>query len=321
MGSPKKPPSRSAKRAGPDLVSSPHDRVFAFTFGQKVHAIGLLRATLPPALVARLDWSTLARQPADFVDVRLRRRQSDLLFSIRTLDTGEEVLVYVLLEHQRAPDAKMAYRVLRYVVRIWEDRETGRRPRARRASPPQPDARLPLIYPLVVYHGKAPWTAACEVFDLVHVPGGLTELVAAHVPRLRFQLLDLAGDDPEMDRRMEEALTGFGRVVLWAMAVADEDERMQEDLPRMLRLLDDVVSGQDAQAAFGALLRYLFASHERIDRERLRRTIEEVIAPTAGEFVVTEYDRIVEEGRAASRAASRAAAWCSWHRSKRSSAP
>ena len=110
VGSPKKPSTRSAKRAGPDLVSSPHDRVFAFTFGQKVHAIGLLRATLPPALVARLDWSTLARQPADFVDARLRRRQSDLLFSIRTADTGEEVLVYVLLEHQRAPDAKMAYR-------------------------------------------------------------------------------------------------------------------------------------------------------------------------------------------------------------------
>ena len=149
----------------------------------------------------------------------------------------------------------------------------------------------------MIYHGKAPWSAPCEVFDLVHVPGGLTELVAAHVPRLRFQLLDLAGDDPVMDRRLEEALTAFGRVVLWAMEVADEDERMQDELPRMLRLLDDVVSGQDAQAAFGALLRYLFASHERIDRERLRRTIEEVIAPTAGEFVVTEYDRIVEEGR------------------------
>ena len=45
------------------------------------------------------------------------------------------------------------------------------------------------------------------------------------------------------------------------------------------------------------MLRYLFASHEHIDREQLRRTIEEVIAPTAGEFVVTEYERIVEEGR------------------------
>ena len=38
------------------------------------------------------------------------------------------------------------------------------------------------------------------------------------------------------------------------------------------------IRDRDAQAAFGALLRYLFASHEHIDRERLRRTIEEVIA-------------------------------------------
>ncbi len=96
---------------------------------------------------------------------------------------------------------------------------------------------------------------------------------------------------------MEEALTAFGRLVLWAMAVAGEDERMLEELPQMERVLNDVLAQPDAQAAFGALVRYLLASHERIDRERLRRTIERTVEPSAGEVVVTEYDRLVEQGR------------------------
>ena len=45
-----------------------HDGLFKATFSQVEHAAGELRAILPPALVARLDFSTLTLCPGSFVD-------------------------------------------------------------------------------------------------------------------------------------------------------------------------------------------------------------------------------------------------------------
>lgn len=118
----------------------PHDRFFAFTFGRKEHAVGLLRAALPQALAARLDWDTLKRQPADFVDRNLRWRYSDLLFAVRVQGGREQILVYVLVEHQRKPHPLMPLRVQGYLVRIWEE--------YLKAHPGE--TRLQMILPLVV---------------------------------------------------------------------------------------------------------------------------------------------------------------------------
>ncbi|HSO00057.1 MAG TPA: Rpn family recombination-promoting nuclease/putative transposase, partial [Candidatus Nanopelagicales bacterium] len=37
----------------------PHDTLFKWTFSQRDHAAGLLRAALPPALVPEIDFRTL----------------------------------------------------------------------------------------------------------------------------------------------------------------------------------------------------------------------------------------------------------------------
>ncbi len=71
-------------------TSSPHDSFVKRTFTNLDHAADELRAVLPPALVARIDWSTLRIEPGSFVDEALRDRHTDLLFSMRTLD-GHEV--------------------------------------------------------------------------------------------------------------------------------------------------------------------------------------------------------------------------------------
>lgn len=58
-------PRKKQKAQSAPTPPDPHDRFFAFTFGQKEHAVGLLRAALPQALVALLDWDSLERLPAD----------------------------------------------------------------------------------------------------------------------------------------------------------------------------------------------------------------------------------------------------------------
>ena len=63
--------------SGPCRMSGPHDRFVRYTLGHPERAAAELRAALPARLVARVDWSTLRREPSNVVDAQLRETQSD----------------------------------------------------------------------------------------------------------------------------------------------------------------------------------------------------------------------------------------------------
>src|SRR6185295_13119909 len=100
------------------MTATPHDALFKSTFSQVEHAASILRALLPAPLSAAIDWSTLEVRPGSFIDEALADRHTDLLFSVRI--AGRDARIHVLYEHQSTPDPLMPFRVLRYVVRIWE---------------------------------------------------------------------------------------------------------------------------------------------------------------------------------------------------------
>lgn len=274
-----------SRAARPDALADPHNSFFAFAFGQKVHATGLLRAVLPPEVSRRLDWRSLTRKQASFVDAKLRWLHSDLLFSVRTLDTGEQILVYTLIEHQSTPHALMAYRVLRYVVRICDEHLKAKR-----------DHRnVPLVVPVVIYNGAEPWNAARSLRELFRAPGPLVDAVAPYVPQCGYLLVDLRHRDA--DRILEEMLTALGKVAFRAMELAGDDDAVLEGVRRMKDALTEMMAEPDGAGALGALLRYLLATHERIDRSKLERAVVEALDPKAGENIVTVYDQLIEEGR------------------------
>ena len=130
-------------------MSGPHDLFVRFTFGHPERAAAELRAALPSQVVSQVDWASLKQEPGNVVDPELRETESDLLFSARLLG-GRPLLFYVLLEHQSSVDRWMALRMLRYVVRQlehWRKENPGIQ-------------LLPLIIPLVMYHGQeGGWSA------------------------------------------------------------------------------------------------------------------------------------------------------------------
>ena len=97
------------------LTSDPHDRFFKETFGRAENAVPFLRGVLPPAIVEAIDWSTLRREEATFLDETLARRASDLVFTVAW--GGCPACLYCLFEHQSASDPRMPLRLLRYMVR------------------------------------------------------------------------------------------------------------------------------------------------------------------------------------------------------------
>ncbi len=154
----------------------PHDRFFKHSFGKSRHAEGVFRRLLPRGLVERVDWSTLELEPGSYVDEELTERHSDLLYRAE-LD-GSTALLFLLFEHQSTVDPLMAFRVLIYIVRIWE----------RWLADNHGATSLPAIVPVVMYHGAQPWSAAVELVDVIESGAAARR----YLPRLRFALDDLA---------------------------------------------------------------------------------------------------------------------------------
>jgi hypothetical protein len=260
---------------------TPHDSVFRRIFGVPENAASQLRAVLPAGLAARLDLGRLARVPASFVDEALKWRYSDLLFTA-PLD-GRDAFVYLLVEHQSSADALMAFRMLRYVTRIW-DHYLRDHPRAR---------RLPVVIPLVVHHGRTRWTSPVRLLDLIDADPGAKKEMEAYLPRFEFLLDDLAGVDGEQLRDRE--LTPSALVTLLLLKTAPGNPQVPAELRPWAAQLRAVLDQPGGTEAFIAILTYIELVSEAPASEL--RDLAASLGPDAEEAYVTTAEMLRTEGR------------------------
>ena len=217
-------------------VNRPHDKLFRAVFGHAPEAAALLRAHLPETLARDLQWSSLTRQDATFVDDELRDSESDLLFSVeRTAGDQPPVWLYVLLEHQSKPSRWMPFRLLKYCCRIWD--------RSRRTFPKERYLR-PII-PVVFYQGRRRWRHAAQFAELFAPPVRMWPWV----PRFLHLLID---QSPARPPEVRGALRG--RIAQLMMMAAYR--RQREALQRAAHLLTDVMLSGDRDAV-RPIVRYL----------------------------------------------------------------
>ena len=273
-------------------LASPHDALFRWTFSQREHAIGLLKAALPEAVVRAVSWSTLRVEESSFVDVALRSRYSDLVLSAR-MGAGRAYF-YVLIEQQRAVEALMVFRMGAYMMRLWEQIVRD-----------QPGSQsLPPVMPVLIHHSSAGWTAATSFHDIIAGDGPERAALLPHIPSFAVRLVDVSGG--RAGDLVEQALTALGKVVLWCLSVAGDDARLEQEITRIAEALDEVLRAPNGPAALEALLRYLVATHKRFSVEKVGRILEKAAGPRAQEVIVTVLDEIERRGRAQGRAEGRA---------------
>lgn len=124
-----------------------HDAYFKRVFGQPRHARGMLRAVLPRALVRAIDWRTFGRCSAELVTRTFGQSYPDLLFQAAG-PAGQ--LVFFDYEHQSRPHPFMPHRLRGYAHELTQ---------AWLAGQPRTVRHLPLVVPVVLYHGKRRWRA------------------------------------------------------------------------------------------------------------------------------------------------------------------
>lgn len=158
-----------------ESLPSPHNRFFLQTFSKLELASALLADHLPPATLAKLDLKSLRLTSGSFIDDELHETSSDLLFEVDRVDCDEKVLVYVLTDHKSYQDRMTPFQLLKYMVRIWENRLRDGKP-------------LCVIIPLVVYHGETRWTTSLTLDDIIQAPMEFRR----YVPQFALDMLDLS---------------------------------------------------------------------------------------------------------------------------------
>jgi hypothetical protein len=130
--------------------------------------------------------------------------------------------------------------------------------------------------PVLIHHSDTGWTAATAFEDIVEVPEPARAALSPYIPHFTMRLVDLSPG--RVSGLVEEALTAFGKFVLWALSVAGDDARFAEEIGRMQATLQEALSAADWYDAACALLRYLVGTHERLGR----RKVAEMLATAAG---------------------------------------
>ena len=148
-----------------------HDAAFKNLYAFPLMARGLMEIVLPRTLFEELDFDTLERLPAEWFGPGLERRLGDTVWRVRRRGGGNLI---VPVEFQRKRDPKMPLRHTHYVILALRDLD--------RQGRLDPDGRLPLVRPVVLYNGLRPWRG----------PTGLADLSADGGPEWpRFALVDM----------------------------------------------------------------------------------------------------------------------------------
>lgn len=174
----------------------PHDRLFKEIFSTIEAQQDLVTLSLPRKITAHFRMNTLRESAQETKTGRI-----DLLLEVQT-KSGATEDVYILVEHKSSNAPLVAVQLLEYVGGILR----------RMGKPP-----LPVIHPVVFYHGTSPWTAPPELIGL----HGAADLPAArHVPfggypvNLRYHLFNLNDIPPESIRARTRARAFAGIIAL-----------------------------------------------------------------------------------------------------------
>ena len=257
--------------------NNPHDHFFKQTLAVPGLAAEFFQLYLPAPIVALLDTSRVEAVKGSFVDEELHEHLSDALYSVGLIN-GAAAYIYILLEHKSASDGWVALQLLRYLVRFWDEQQ--------RAGA----EKVPLVLPVVFYHGQARWRVAENFQSLFDVTASLAEL-RPYLPEFRYHLCDLS-------RYADEELVGTGHLASAFLLLKHVFRRsLKRLLPEILRrnLAGPTIAPSNAEYVRTALI-YLLQTHKVKEREfaaAFRQVLKERNLPMTETFI----DRWINQGR------------------------
>ena len=252
-----------------------------------------------PEMAKAIDFARMATMGTSFIPDNLRQRECDVLVRV-PFKRGRkgEIWIYILIELQSAPCPIMPYRVIGYILQVWEAQKRA----LEEKGVPEGEWRFHFVLPVLLYTGQRAWDAPLDMAELVDVPtGGLR-----FVPRHDTLFLDLKRRDPEK-------LTQSGDPFGWLLRVIQKEDTTGEGIADAIRQAVEHIDllPQEEKARWEKLMYYLVllichraASQERPDlmgivregtRDRRRRKEVRRMGKTYAEELI---EQGIEQGEA-----------------------
>lgn len=248
-------------------ITTPHDRYFRAAMSDLRVAKDLLRHHLSKKLLTLMNLNTLKLCKESYIDKKLKLGITDILYSVSIKE--QKGYIYILVEHQSSPDKWMALRVLKYQCEIMEQNKV--------------DGVLPIVIPLVFYHGKEPYSCSNDIIDLFENK----ELAEQYLFK-PFQLIDMNAIEDQEIRQYKWA--GIMEFFTKHIFVRDILPYIKEMLEHMRRLEEK--GGEDYIIR---TIRYLCTAANIPNQKEFVETIREgLIKP--GEDIMTFEQFCINEG-------------------------
>jgi len=253
-----------------------HDSLFKRIMECEIAAKEFLDEYVPAEIKAMINLDSVKVEKESYIEPNLTKRLSDIIYSVDLKGKQDEkAFIYILAEHQSTVDQLMAFRLWRYTLLLAERHIKDK-------------AKLPLIFPIVVYAGRTKYTAARNLWDLFEYPELAKKLLTED-----YKLIDLqAKTDDEITRKKHIALFEY---VLKHIHTRDM-LKLWEDL---FKMLPDAVELDIEQGYFYIknLLWYVDGKLSNENKGELSHIITKNLPSNGGEEVMkTIADSYREEG-------------------------
>lgn len=262
-----------------DKLSNPHDRFFKKSFEDLNLVKNFISNYLPKKLVDLVDLDSLEPEKGDFISNALKESFTDMLFKVK-LDRQDAYLCF-LFEHKSTVYPNISLQLLKYMLSIWEkaDNETT--------------GKLPVVIPLLVYHGRYPWNAGLKLSDLfLQLPDSVQE----YLPDYKYVLFDLS-------KFSEEDIKGSikNRLFLEVLRNIFKDG-FTERVIRILELINELGKQEGAVDYIKTVFLYMLDASDDLTADKLVKADREYRFGKE-DLIMSAGEQLREEGRQEGRKA------------------
>ncbi len=168
-----------------------------------------------------IDFNRLVPLNRSLLPETLREQEADIVFRVpfKSRARTDELLIYILVEHQSTVDEMMGFRVLFYMMLIWD----AQRRHWESDDVPKGKRRLQPILPIVFYTGDRRWQTPLTLEAIMALP----EELSRFVPKFDTLFLNVKETDAA-------TLTQTDHPFGWLLTVLQKEGADKEAISRAL---------------------------------------------------------------------------------------